>query len=57
MDSEFNCGEETGSLRVIKVQQDVHTEEVTHECAHPEGHDGAHVCLSCGISWHPEVPC
>jgi hypothetical protein len=57
MDSEFNCGAETGSLRVIKTAADIAVEEVTHECVHPEGHDGEHTCLNCGISWMPEVPC
>lgn len=62
MDSEFNCGAETGSLRVIKVPHadkapDISVEEVTHECAYPEDHDGAHKCLNCGIEWNPEVPC
>jgi hypothetical protein len=61
-DNEMNCGAETGSLRIIKhVHQDypveLEIEEVTHECEYPEGHDGEHRCLNCGISWIPEVPC
>ena len=59
LDSEYNCGAETGSMSVIKVPNtgEIKAVEVMHECRHEDGHDGEHRCLTCGVTWTDEVPC
>jgi len=31
--------------------------EAEHECWQEAGHGAEHVCFSCGVRWHEEVPC
>jgi hypothetical protein len=31
--------------------------EITHQCRHGNGHEGAHECWLCVFAWHAEVTC